>query len=1026
MPAVSRGHRAEAKYNVVLDYPQLGLHSAAASGNIALVRYALDHGQPINSALDGVLPLHAACSGGNDIVVRLLIDRGADVNAPRLPRRYSNDKGRDASMPIVGTSGSTPLHFACANGHMSVIMTLLLHGAHPDRADKHGTTPEMLARQNGWVSCADILKEWSHNKDRDLRERELSSHPLSDNEETSSPKQKESHAYCGSLDCRECATRKRIRVKRSIDSAIHMLKPTITQCHPPSSSTDQQPPSPLAKQLGEYTYYPTPDSNASQEFPGRRPSLPHVYDSPEDSTASRRRPSNSQSIVSSSSRRPRSADMDAEPSPSPGAQRIKGKISLLNIFKKNSGEASGTPDSLSSSSSVFTSISPSPAPDVHAAQADYTPLNASRMRNRLLSESGRQSPAQAVELHHAFSKESLQAQYNASTTAVSGINTSTQGSRSPSVRPGILRGVHGRSSSSGPSQPSSHVDSTKSLNNLPAVSGQSIRSLRFDSSSATSTSYSRRPSEKLERRHDSQSPARRVRGSDSKTSLRSHSPASPRGLQRDDEQLPPTSLPVAFSSDTSPQRAGDIEEEVEEDEEYGTPIEPLVGMSELTLGDRPIHASPEMTSSDLPPATEGALPRVFECPFSINCPPIGDEEPQDSRDRHASPNLLGIDGIDGRTRGDSLSSMNTNPTSSSSASAYLGTPAMSTSNLPIPAIYSPTSQASDLPVERAGSRMGELIDPSPKRSRIPLDIDIRSISSHAQAEALVQQAQQRIFDLQNEAQDWNVPRVSLGEGRTPLSARLAAYGESLAIERKFKEEEEKSRSPLRTVHSINTSASGSEGSSGVLSSSTLKVSRSARGLDRAFSLEDKTRVHGRHGRVQKVKRPHTSGGTPVSGPSDSSMLLERPGHFHSISSSAAIGSTPDISSKPPQPFVVAITPPPSSSYPATPPDRYSLDYRPRMTRSRTPDPESDSSYVLTGVPLSRFPTSPDNDTLFDALPSERTLTKQEREVARANKLAKMGFSSGGDSWQGAGSFSRSQKPRFGGIKTLVQTLTGKS
>ena len=102
MPGVSRAQKAEAKYNVVLDcasfiivpsssctksclslVPDYGLHSAALSGNLGLVKYALDHGQPVNSALDSVLPLHAACAGGNDLVVRLLIDHGADVNAPR-------------------------------------------------------------------------------------------------------------------------------------------------------------------------------------------------------------------------------------------------------------------------------------------------------------------------------------------------------------------------------------------------------------------------------------------------------------------------------------------------------------------------------------------------------------------------------------------------------------------------------------------------------------------------------------------------------------------------------------------------------------------------------------------------------------------------------------------------------------------------------------------------------------------------------------------------------------------------------
>ncbi|KAI8975852.1 ankyrin repeat-containing domain protein, partial [Trametes punicea] len=97
--------------------PHLGLHSAASSGNLGLVTYALDHGQPVNSVIDGVLPLHVASSGGNDLIVRLLIERGADVNAPRLPRKYSSDRHRDASAPIVGTSGATPLHFAAANGH---------------------------------------------------------------------------------------------------------------------------------------------------------------------------------------------------------------------------------------------------------------------------------------------------------------------------------------------------------------------------------------------------------------------------------------------------------------------------------------------------------------------------------------------------------------------------------------------------------------------------------------------------------------------------------------------------------------------------------------------------------------------------------------------------------------------------------------------------------------------------------------------------------------------------------------------
>ncbi|KAG1864367.1 ankyrin repeat-containing domain protein, partial [Suillus subluteus] len=110
-------------------------------------QFALNHGQPVNSVLDGVLPLHAACAGGNDLVVNLLIKNRADVNA----------SSRDSAAPIVGTSGATPLHFAAANDHTSVVRTLLIHGTHSDRPDKHGITPEIIARQNDWIEYADIL-----------------------------------------------------------------------------------------------------------------------------------------------------------------------------------------------------------------------------------------------------------------------------------------------------------------------------------------------------------------------------------------------------------------------------------------------------------------------------------------------------------------------------------------------------------------------------------------------------------------------------------------------------------------------------------------------------------------------------------------------------------------------------------------------------------------------------------------------------------------------------------------------------
>jgi len=104
MPGISRFKQvaAEAKFNVTTEcaysrkahlsvltlnptpsVTNLGLHSAAASGDYGLVKYALTNGQPINSVLHGVLPIHVACSGGDEQVVNLLIENGADVNAPR-------------------------------------------------------------------------------------------------------------------------------------------------------------------------------------------------------------------------------------------------------------------------------------------------------------------------------------------------------------------------------------------------------------------------------------------------------------------------------------------------------------------------------------------------------------------------------------------------------------------------------------------------------------------------------------------------------------------------------------------------------------------------------------------------------------------------------------------------------------------------------------------------------------------------------------------------------------------------------
>ena len=91
------------------------------------------------------------------------------------------------------------------------------------------------------------------------------------------------------------------------------------------------------------------------------------------------------------------------------------------------------------------------------------------------------------------------------------------------------------------------------------------------------------------------------------------------------------------------------------------------------------------------------------------------------------------------------------------------------------------------------------------------------------------------------------------------------------------------------------------------------------------------------------------------------------------------------------------------------------------------------------MPLSRVSTAPPRHASPDI--PQRTLSEQERERARANKLMKMGLlthdsfpranspyghaRNGGGSG-GAGGAGTAGRHRFGGFRGFVQTLTGKS
>ncbi|KIP11539.1 hypothetical protein PHLGIDRAFT_83161, partial [Phlebiopsis gigantea 11061_1 CR5-6] len=502
------------------------------------------------------------------------------------------------------------------HGHAPVVLTLLMHGAHPDRTDKHGMTPEMIARQNGHSDCADILRQWAHNKDRDLREREAHGSNSIDDQ---SNKDERGHSYCGSLECFICATRKRIRMKRSIDNAFHILRhsssSTSAVATPPhsagsiSASNSMQPPSPTDRPLGKYTFYPTNPESAVEDLPTRRPSLPDVLEVPRSASAAHRsrRPSN---LLGTSSHRPRSAGSDAEPGV---GQRVKGKISLLNIFKRS---FEGTPDSHSPSSSALTSTSVSPAPTSTLAMftvtsrssetlASSTPdismtsSTGNQLHQRMLGDALTSTPF-PTGLHHVASRDSLHGTH-------SPLSNDPLAKASASTRPGILRAMHGRSSSSGQSTQGEPIRT--------ASGPTSVRALRFDPASPGVSSSTRRSDSRARHaRAESRSPARFVRGRGSANSLRSRSPESPWGMRMESEPEPLQGL--------GPERG--VKGSIKEDEsQYGQTVQPQTGMKELQMrlsdmGAKTRRMSVDSRASDLD--SQDTIGHRFDCPFSINKP----------------------------------------------------------------------------------------------------------------------------------------------------------------------------------------------------------------------------------------------------------------------------------------------------------------------------------------------------------------------------------------------------------------------
>lgn len=936
----STSSKAEAKYNVTTDFPSHGLHAAAATGNVGLVEYALSRGQPVNSVLDGVLPLHAACSGGtplHNVVVKKLIECGADVNAPRLPRRYSNEKNRDNSQPIVGASGSTPLHFAAANGNTGTVQILLKSGAVADRPDKHGVTPELLARRNGWLECADVLRDWTNSQNRDLLE-----------------KQGSFNATATSADGETPVKSKRLQMKQSMEHALHILKPSTSQLF--ESSKQATPPSPQDQSgvaLGQYTF--DPSSPVELDPSTRRPSLPQATMLP---------PSNRKSSTHST-RRPSSAGSDAERSSSsitgsfsrnpPPTMRKGSKVSLLNLFRKSQQQACDSPER--STTSLPSDISPTASKSI--------PIANKNNKERSVGESS--SPRRAVDLHNALALAHQSGQYDFDAATQRG-STASLGSRRPSntFRPGHLRDRSG-SRGSGSAANAVNRGGTVFEDDVLVISGTELsstppkrppgpgilrthqrstsngmgtgaaRSLRFDSSSSSG-------------RYRQDSDSSRLRGSNSTSSLiQSAAPES--------HITPPTSAPA-----TSPDFVVNTDDGDDGEEEYGQ----ILSAYAPTLR---ISRTESMTGSEssFSPVIDSATsvdpdgPSNF--PFSISQPPpMLVEGPTPERRK------------DLRDRGASFSSMDTNPGMSSgeSAAGTTRSPLVSPQNSGgLPSCDDMMPTVSSLSAElNSWSFAG-------RRPRTPMEIDIRDISSHAEAEELVQRTQQCILDMDHGSDDDD--DETPGPDWMPLSARLAAYGKSLAVERKFREERDRQLSESSPTMDSPTSPQAPPSFSPPTSSPLAKptsLPTPSTALGRQSSLRNAPRP------VKKVsgpRRPNTSSGAPEREGANPADLFFAERRTHSL--------TPTTQATPSRPSPTI----PARRSMGDAYDDSDDEYQHPIVRSHTPKP-----YYYEDTGLYRVATTP-----------------AEHTARSSHKLARMGFSKNPEPPVRSGG-------RFGAIKSFFK------
>ncbi|CAE6452610.1 unnamed protein product [Rhizoctonia solani] len=707
MPAITSSRtvqKAEAKYNITTEYPNYGLHSAAATGNLGLVSFALTNGQPTNAVLDGVLPIHAAASGGNTRVVRMLIDAGADLNIGRLSRKLgaSGGKGRagasGSTMNIytvaggshIGTGGSTALHFAAANGHVDVLTLLLRCGADLTKTDKHGVTPLMLAERLGRTEAAATLRAW-------VKENPKSTSPISNDAKHSLHAKRSLETLLRGpwVGSRADLNTSQVDLSISSDSRGELGS---------GSSGIDLGSGPSRTELGELGFYPPLGGSSLND--SRRPSLP----------------TSAGLLFGSKPHRPKSN----RTSWSGGKMR--------RFFSRIRREGSTSWDA-----------------GERTAEIDWAEEVQFRRGERVAVEMGLKAPSSALMKRASSQNEVVRPRRKASEfhpdPEYDFLEDDPLGSR-PVIDDDMdddldmdmfppKQVLHPRSFSSS-SAGFSRVGMRLTSPSMPSLPLPNEPSLLPSATTSTTSIPATSP------RH---------------TSARSHVP-SPGG------QAHTRSLSGGIVT-----RRG------------------LRGSS--SFGSFLPRQPEEVTPSSGDSTVDGTAPVANDPDFQ----PQGQSEPQPPTDPKDASSML--EPSDGRFRGDSLSSTdseNTNQLSSSMATTDTGitTPSLYAAASPLPPhkgtmTFSPVFEADDL--DEADEHPSESLGELRRHSITPLNL--RSISTFEQAQSLVRQVEREILE----------PGYT-GPDSPSLVEQLAAYGESLAIERRFARGEAQKRAwqAERTSH----------------------------------------------------------------------------------------------------------------------------------------------------------------------------------------------------------------------------------